>query len=240
MYGWRGKIGHVAPSRGDILVYEFYRMLPDGFLILNTTGAIRRLVDTDFEKQIQRLEEASLDLVSSGADVVVVGGAPLFAKLGYGSHLDLGERLSKRAGVPIFAGITGEIEALRTMGIKKVVVATPYPEESNRRIEKFLNDAGFRVLRIGGAGIVLNAEISAQPLHAAYTIAKKLYFEAPEADGVFVPCNRWPIIEHVALLEREIEKPVVAAGQAYIWYALKLIRARVDISGFGMLMESLK
>lgn len=55
-----------------------------------------------------------------------------------------------------------------------------------------------------------------------------------------MPCNRWPIIEHVALLEREIEKPVVAAGQATIWYALKLIGARVDISGFGRLMGSLK
>ena len=116
----------------------------------------------------------------------------------------------------------------------------PYPEESNRRMEKFLNGAGFQVLRIGGAGFVLNAESSSQPLHAAYRIAKKLYYEVPEAYGVFVPCNRWPIIEHVALLEREIEKPVVAAGPAYIWYALKQIRARVDISGFGMLMESLK
>lgn len=239
MYGWRGKIGHVAPSRGDVLVYEFYRMLPDGFMILNTTGTIRKLVDTDFEKQTQRFEEATLDIVASGADVVAVGGAPLFAKLGYGSHLALGERLSEKAGVPVFAGITGEIEALKAMGIKKVVVATPYPEESNRRLEKFLAGGGFQVLRIGGAGIVLNAEISDQPLHAAYKIAKKLYFEAPEADGVFVPCNRWPIIEHVALLEREIGKPVVAAGQAYIWYALKLIRAQVDVSGFGRLMESL-
>ena len=29
MYGWRAKIGHVAPSRGDTLVYEFYKMLPE-------------------------------------------------------------------------------------------------------------------------------------------------------------------------------------------------------------------
>ena len=31
MYGWRARVGHVAPSRGDTLVYEFYRMLPEGF-----------------------------------------------------------------------------------------------------------------------------------------------------------------------------------------------------------------
>jgi hypothetical protein len=26
MYGWRARIGHVAPSRGDTLIYEFYKM----------------------------------------------------------------------------------------------------------------------------------------------------------------------------------------------------------------------
>ena len=30
--------GHVAPSRGDTLVYEFYQMMPQGFMILNSTG----------------------------------------------------------------------------------------------------------------------------------------------------------------------------------------------------------
>ena len=44
MYGWRAKIGHVAPSRGDTLVYEFYQMLPEGFMILNSTGTIRATV----------------------------------------------------------------------------------------------------------------------------------------------------------------------------------------------------
>ncbi|MFQ5684567.1 MAG: hypothetical protein ACE5HC_15010 [Candidatus Binatia bacterium] len=240
MYGWRGKIGHVAPSRGDLLVYEFYRMLRDGFMFLNSTGTIRKLVDTDFEKQIQRFEDATLDLVSSGADVVIVGGAPVFAKLGFGFHLDLGKKLTEKAGIPVFAGITAEVEALKAMGLKKVVVATPYPEESNRRLEKFLTEGGFQVLHTGGSSIVVTAEILEQPPHVPYRIAKKLAFENPEADGVFMPCNRWPVLEHVSLLEREIGKPVVTAGMAYIWYALKQIHARVDISGFGRLMETLR
>lgn len=58
MYGWRARIGHVAPSRGDTLVYEFYKMFPEGFMMLNTTGTVRQLVDDDFEKQLQRIEGA--------------------------------------------------------------------------------------------------------------------------------------------------------------------------------------
>src|SRR5436190_19527374 len=78
MYGWRAKIGHVAPSRGDTLVYEFYRMLPTGFMILNSTGTIRQLVDADFERQLQRIEEAAADLVDNKCDSIIIGGSPLF------------------------------------------------------------------------------------------------------------------------------------------------------------------
>ena len=91
MYGWRAKIGHVAPSRGDTLVYEFYQMLPEGFMILNSTGTIRQLVDADFERQLQRIEEAAADLVDNKCDSIIIGGSPLFTKLGHGSDIEMGK-----------------------------------------------------------------------------------------------------------------------------------------------------
>ena len=101
MYGWRAKIGHVAPSRGDTLVYEFYQMLPEGFMILNSTGTIRQLVDADFERQLQRIEEAAADLVDNKCDSIIIGGSPLFTKLGHGSDIEMGKKLTgqiRRAG----------------------------------------------------------------------------------------------------------------------------------------------
>src|SRR2546427_10808611 len=80
MYGWRAKIGHVAPSRGDTLVYEFYRMLPEGFMLLNSTGTIRQLVDADFERQLQRIEEATQDLVENKCDAIIIGGCTPLTK----------------------------------------------------------------------------------------------------------------------------------------------------------------
>jgi hypothetical protein len=125
MYGWRVRIGHVAPSRGDTLVYEFYQMLPAGFMILNSTGTIRQLVDADLERQLQRIEEAAADLVDNKCDSVIIGGSPLFTKLGYGSDTEMAKRLTEKFGVPVSPGITGEIEALKSLNLKKLVVATP-------------------------------------------------------------------------------------------------------------------
>jgi len=239
MYGWRARVGHVAPSRGDTLVYEFYKMFPEGFMMLNSTGTIRQLVDTDFDKQLQRIEEATLDLRENQCDVIIIGGSPLFTKLGYGSDIEMGKRLTEKLKVPVAAGITGEMEALKTLGIKKVVVATPHEDELNQRMKRFLETSGFEVLIIEGFGIRKNSQLSDLPVHTSYKIAKSLYEKAPEADGIFVPCPRWPTIEDVELLERETAKPVVTSCQAYIWYALKLIHIKEKITGYGRLMASL-
>ena len=109
MYGWRARIGHVAPSRGDTMVYEFYKMFPEGFMILNSTGTIRHLVDADFDRQLQRIEETAQDLVENHCNAIIVGGSPLFTKMGYGSDTALGKKLTEKFGVPIAAGgIAGE------------------------------------------------------------------------------------------------------------------------------------
>jgi maleate cis-trans isomerase len=160
MYGWRAKIGHVAPSRGDTLVYEFYRMLPEGFMLLNSTGTIRQLVDADFERQLQRIEEATQDLVENKCDAIIIGGSPLFTKLGYGSDIEMGKKLTAKFGVPVSPGITGEVEALRSLNIKKVVVATPHEDSLNQRMKAFLEASGFQVLKIEGYGVALARRVS--------------------------------------------------------------------------------
>jgi maleate isomerase len=160
MYGWRAKIGHVAPSRGDTLVYEFYQMLPTGFMILNSTGTIRQLVDADFERQLQRIEEAAADLVDNKCDSIIIGGSPLFTKLGYGSDIEMGQKLSAKFGVPVSPGITGEVEALKSLNLKKLVVATPHEDTLNERMKAFLEASGFKVLKIHGYGVRKNADLT--------------------------------------------------------------------------------
>lgn len=239
MIGWRARIGHVAPSRGDTFVYEFYQILKNGFLLLNTTGTIRRLVDDHLERQLQRIEEAAVDLAESGAEFIIIGGSPLFTRLGHGSDREIAAKLEAKAGVPVAAGMTCEVEALKHAGIRKVVVATPYPDKLTQRVADFLTASGFEVLRAEGLGIELNAELGNQPDHAAYKIAKRIYYSAPEADGIFLPCNRWPTASIISLLKRETEKPALSSTLCNIWYALYRLHVKEEIRGYGKLLASL-
>jgi len=239
MYGWRARVGHVAPSRGDTLVYEFYKIFSEGFMILNTTGSVRQLVDGDFEKQLERIEEAVQDLVENQCDSIIFSGSPLFTRLPFGSDRQLGQKLSDKFGVPVAAGLTAEVEALKAMNCKKLVVGTPYPEELNERLKRHLEASGLEVLQIAGYGVRKNADLTDLPVHASYKIAKRLYAKAGDADGVFIACPRWPTLPDVELLEQEIKKPVVTSSLACIWYAMKLIDVKENVRGFGRLMASL-
>jgi len=239
MYGWRARIGHVAPSRGDTLVYEFYKIFSEGFMILNTTGTVRQLADGDFERQLERIEEAVQDLVDNHCDSIIFSGSPLFTRLPFGSDRQLGKKLSEKFGVPVAAGLTAEVEALKAMNCQKLVVGTPYPEELNDRLKQHLEASGFEVLEIAGYGVRKNADLTDLPVHASYKIAKRLYTKQRDADGVFIACPRWPTLSDVELLEQEISKPVVTSSLACIWYAMKLIDVKENVKDYGRLMASL-
>jgi maleate isomerase len=208
-------------------------------MILNTTGTVRQLVDGDFEKQLERIEEAVQDLVENQCDSIIFSGSPLFTRLPFGSDRQLGQKLSDKFGVPVAAGLTAEMEALKAMNCKKLVVGTPYPEELNDRLKRHLEASGLEVLQIAGYGVRKNADLTDLPVHASYKIAKRLYAKAGDADGVFIACPRWPTLPDVELLEQEIKKPVVTSSLACIWYAMKLIDVKENVRGFGRLMASL-
>jgi len=129
-------MGHISGSRGDALVYEFYRMMPEGFFLLNTTGKIRQLADDHIQRQIDFIEEAAIDLEQTGADVVIASGSPMWTLMGYGSEVETTNRIQAKLGIPFATAIVAEMEAMRKVGIRKVVVATPHREDMNERMAR--------------------------------------------------------------------------------------------------------
>jgi len=228
MYGWRGKIGHVAPSRGDVLVYEFYRIAPPNIMFLNTTGTIRNIDRKNIERQIEAIEKATLDLADTGSDIIFLGGGPIFTTLGFGSHHTICEDLSKKAGVPVIASIGADIAALKALSLKKIAIATPYAAEYDEKLVAFLHQADFTVSKIKGLGITKNTEIGNLPAYASYELAKALDRELKESDydGIYLPCMRWPTVAHLEMLEKDIGKAVISGSLATIWYGLKYLKVR--------------
>ncbi|GEM_PF-337053 len=240
MYGWRGRVAHLAPSRGDWIVYEFYRVAPRGTMFLNVTGTVRNLRDGDLESRLRSLEAAAIDVAEDKPDLIIAGGSPLITLQGFGSEKRISEQLTRACGIPCVTGTELETDALHAVHSTRPVLATPYPPTLDERLINYLNEAGFEVQGCKGLGIENNATIGMLPEHAALRIGREAAAAAPNADAIFMPCGRWPTLEAARLLEQELGLPVVTASLAYAFGSFKRLNIRDSFEGCGSLLATLR
>jgi maleate cis-trans isomerase len=239
MYGWRGRIAHLAPSRGDTMVHEFYRVAPKGVMLFNTTGTIRNLRKEDIEARLQYVEAAAKDVATDKVDLIIVGGGPVATAQGYGSAERIAAQLTEACGVPCVMSIQFQVQALQAVGSRRPVIASPYPKELDEQLVEYLGKAGFDVQGAKGLGIVRNAELGLLPEYAALRIGREAVAMAPRADAILLPCSRWPTLDAVVLLEQELGLPVVSATIADFYGAFKFLNIRDTFEGYGSLLRSL-
>ena len=189
MIGWRARIGSIQPSRGDTFTYKFYKMAPDGVVLVTTATNIKELTEAEFERALGEYEKAGKILATEEVDFMLVGGTPVIAMKGSGADLAIAKKIQDATGIPTMHNFTAVIESLRKLKIKKIAVATPYRDAVNERHKKFLEANGFEVVKIKGMQLERNVEIAKTPPYSAYRLAKEAFREAREAEGIYISCS---------------------------------------------------
>lgn len=239
MIGWRARIGSIQPSRGDTFTYEFYKVAPEGVVLVLTSTNIRELTESEFERALSEYEQAGKTLATEEVDFILVGGTPVIALKGKGTDQEIAKRIHDVTHIPALHNFTAVIEALRKLKVNKLAVATPYRDAVNLRHKQFLEANGFEVVKIRGLQIERNVEIAKTPPYAAYRLAKETFRDAPEAEGIYISCSRWQTLSFIEALERDVRVPVVSNSQASIWAAFSRTGVGDAKPGFGQLMRTL-
>ena len=131
---------------------------------------------------------------------------------------------------------TAVVESLRELGVKKLAVGTAYSDPVNQVLHKYLTDSGFQVLAMQGLQKTDASEINFITSDIPYRLAREVYSQAPEADGIFISCGRLRGLDFIDRLENEIGKPVTNSNQAAVRAALKLVDAWQPVQGYGRLL----
>ena len=239
MYGWRGRVGIVNPSGGDVLMYEYYRAAPDGVIVVPAALNVRQLTPDQLDRVLDGYQAAVEDLVYEEVDVIVLGGSPPVTMKGYGFEQQMVERAQALTSAPVMALIRGEVEALQAVGARRIAVGAPYTPALTDRFAEYFQAAGFEVAATRCLGIERNVEIARLPEDASYHLARELVREAGEVDAVHLTCPRWPTLPNLALLEQDLGMPVTSSSQSVIYGTLRRLGIRDRISGFGSLLEKL-
>ncbi|MBI2538870.1 MAG: hypothetical protein HYW04_03615 [Deltaproteobacteria bacterium] len=241
-YGWRARIGHIAPAILDTSAEEFRKLLPDGVLHVGLTISepIQTLGAEQAAAAFERMVEAGKRLAREQVDVIVCGGAPVALSRGPNGDAELADLLRRETGLPVVTANGAVVDALRLLGARSLVAVSPFLESRNEEMRKFLEASGFRVLATRGLGLVNNIDFARQSAEAAYDLARQTAAAHPEAEAIYIACPRWPVVDIIAALEADTGKPVVAAAAAMVWGALRALSIGESRPGYGRLLEILR
>jgi maleate cis-trans isomerase len=62
MYGWRGRVGSIAATPSDIFSYEFYKIVPPGLSIMQTTLSIHVMTTEELAAGFAATERMAVTL----------------------------------------------------------------------------------------------------------------------------------------------------------------------------------
>lgn len=119
------------------------------------------------------------------------------------------------------------VEALGSLGVRRVAIGSPYDAELTRLLAHFLAEAGYEV--VGGAFLGLDGDIARVDSRSVYHLARAT--DTANADAVFLSCTNLRAFDVLAAAEHDLGKPVLSANQVSMWAALRaagLTSAPVD------------
>jgi maleate isomerase/arylmalonate decarboxylase len=235
-YSDRAKIGLIVPPTNTVNEAEWGRMMPDGV----TFHTVRMPLHppghgTTIDTVAKDIAAKAGELTPAGVDVVAYACTA-------GSMVtppdSLCEAASALAQVPVVTTAAAIVAALRSLGARRLSIATPYHDALNGHEVAFLEAAGFEVLAIAGLGIGANGPsdyplIARTPLDRVKAHARSVF--VPGSDALLITCTDFPTLPLIAPLERELGVPVVTSNQATLWQALHTAGIRDAVADAGVL-----
>ena len=133
--------------------------------------------------------------------------------------------------------VTGVVEALRELKIKKIVVGTPYLDEINTKEAEFLYKKGFEIINIQGLNLTTGIEFG--KITPEYWKKFALEIDDINADAIFLSCGGIRSVEVIDEIENIVGKPVITSNQAQVWSCLRKAGIKDNIKGFGRIFRCL-
>jgi maleate isomerase len=224
------------PEAGQEL--DLDTLIPAKIRFLSSTMNFSRGTEEEFSTSMPGYEAKAAEFAKMGADLVRPSGAPPFMLLGYQKEQELISSWEKKYNVPMWTSGQNHVNAFRTLGIKKFVGASYFPEQMNKLFARYFTDAGFEVLAMEGIGGAF-LDVPKIPPEKVLEFMLSVAAQHPNADCIYMLGSAWRSVEIIERLEKQSGKTVVHAGPARAWGTQRSLGLRHPIKGYGRLLEEM-
>ena len=139
-----------------------------------------------------------------------------------------------RPGIPVATPITAGLAGLAKFSVEKIAVLTPYTDNVNGPIVRYIEDHGLDVVALTSFLFEDDNEMSRISPDAIFHAA--IEADRPEADALFISCTALRAVDAIERIEQTIRKPVISANQALFWQALRGAGYSHPVTGYGQLL----
>jgi len=231
------RLGLILPSSNTTMEPEFNRIMSFRATVHSSRIPLREVTSPQLEAMEKQTELAARQLSDASVDVICYGCTSGSLFRGLGHDKEIAQRIERETKIQAVATAGAVVEALSTLRVRRVSVATPYAKDIELLEDRFLRDNGFEVVSIGSLGLTKNLEIGLQGPEVAYALAKRVCVSA--SDGVFISCTNLRTIEIIGRLESKLGKVVVSSNTATAWKAMRLLGISDGSQGCGRLLASM-
>jgi len=218
-----GRIGLIIPSSNRMTEAQFHRYAPAGVGVhiarVQMTGQYKRPI----AQLLDDVGRAASSLGDARCDPVVFHCTANAMAEGREGEAALVRRVAEESRAAAISTAQAIVEALNDMGLRRVVLLSPYTQAVNDHEREFLAEHGIEVVR----DVALNLGSSDEYLRVPVARWIELVREQVHvpADGFFLSCTNTTQIEAIETIERETGKLAINSNQATLWAALRRIPA---------------
>jgi maleate isomerase len=236
----RARIGLIIPSVNRMTEPQFNHYAPDGLGILVARGRVAGRPERTVAELTDEIAHAAGTLADAKPDLIVFHCTHTSMKEGTHGENRIVDLIQKTTGIEALSTSRLVNDALHALGLKKVVVLSPYM--TNKDIIDYLSAAGIGVVKDVALACKTPADFEAVTPQRWLELAREN--DTPEADGIFLSCTNTTQIEAVAAIEAALGKPVVNSNQAVLWGCMKRLKDKLGgeptmSDKLGQLMQDL-
>ena len=235
---WRGTVGVVKPTYRPGSLEEFIRLLPDGIGVIPLFVGFRRGTRDEFSGAIEAVEAKVRELAEIGVDLIHPEGAPPFMLQGFEGERALVERWQREFRVPVLGVGISQVEAMRALGMRRIVGITYFTGELNDVFARYFEEAGFDVLAMEGMEVPFDM-VGRLASNEVYAHAHRAFLRHADADGIYMLGSGWRVLDILEPLEQDLQVPVAHAVTARVWAVQRRFQVRQPRQGYGRLLAEL-
>jgi maleate isomerase len=231
---WKAKIGLVVVSSSTVCEGRYPRVAPRdvGFFtsrMLLSGGGLQGLeaMECNAARAMQELASVPVDAM---AYCCTVSGA----LRGVEGDRAFCQEMVERWGIPVTSTMLAATEAMQHLGLRRVVVTSPYPDSHHEAERAYLKQTGIEAMSMRGMGFEQGQQFAQVSPQEIFEFSLEAWDDA--ADGLFISCMNFDAMPAVQALEDRIGKPVVTSHSATLWRALALADVKEPIRGYGCLL----